>query len=177
MKKLNFQLLKAIIKTDFFLLEFQKPKNLKFFELNFNKNFSILNILDLNLYLKQFIRLLQFVKKQKINILILDSKIQYLSILKKLFLKNKNIIQNVFLFNERVSTNSLLKPHYEIYIDKKERKQDFLISQINSKVEITNMGVYKIFNSLNSFKKLLFFAAVIQNVLKNFKKNAITKKI
>jgi hypothetical protein len=176
MKKLNILLLKHIIKTDFFILENRKFRNLKILNLISNKNFSILDVIELNSSIKQFLRILQFVKKKSLSINILNFNRQYLTIFQNFFKKNFNKIKNKLNFKEN-SLQSLFIEKAKIselfifFNIKSNFKKDFLISEINSVPSTIDMGKYKIFNNVNSFKKLITLLSLIYNTLQQFKIN------
>ena len=53
----------------------------------------------------------------------------------------------------------------------------FFIFQVNSIIEHFDQGKYKIFNSLDSFKKLVFFLSIFYNVLKKNKIHETKQKV
>ena len=75
-KQINLNLIKSIINSDFFLLRgvnYKKNSHInKQFFLNSIQQLSSLNILELVKTLKQFVRLLQFLKSQKEFVLTLN---------------------------------------------------------------------------------------------------------
>ena len=169
MKKLNLNLIKHSIKTDFFILENEKKQNTKRFSVLSNKNIDLLDVIELNFLLKQFIRILQFTKKNTHNINIVNSNKQNLKILKSYFLKNKSNIQKKIFFcdgslkNKKLTTSE--NTDLNITINKKSNI-DFFTLEINTVIQKFCTGNYKIINDLNSFKKLIFFISILKNVLK-----------
>lgn len=170
MKKLNVNLIKHTIKTDFFLLENEKTKQTKQLKSLSNKNYFLLDVIELNFSLKQFIRVLQFAKKNNNDINFVNSNKQHLKILKAFFLKNKSEIKNHFFFCERAlkKKDFTLSKNIDLNILVNNRNnEDLLTCEINTIIKLFSCSKYKIFNDLNSFKKLIFFISVIKNVLKN----------
>lgn len=169
MKKLNLNLIKHSIKTDFFILKNEKKQNTKRFIVLSNKNVNLLDVIELNFLLKQFIRILQFTKKNPNSINIVNSNKQNLKILKSFFLKNKNTIQKNFFFSDGSLKNKELtlskNPDLNIIINKRNDK-NLLNLEINTIMQNFRTGHYKLINDLNSFKKLIFFISVLKNVLK-----------
>lgn len=179
MKILKTSLIKHIVKTDFFILENKKAKNYRTVNLTSNKNLNILDIIELNFSLKQFIRILQFAKKLKflINIFILSK--QFLKILESFFIKKAVTLNNPIVLNESLQKSFKRNRYLELnlLLNLKNILHDkFFTFQINSMFNKIDTGGYKLFNSLNSYKKLVFFLSIFHNVLKQ-SKYEIEKKI
>ena len=174
MKKLNLELIEAILKTDFLFLENKKIKNLKAINTTSASHLNLLDVIELNSRLKQFIRILQFVKKQNNSINILVEIKQHLKILKIFILKNRTFFVNSIKINDNIVKNIEKVDYLSLYLflNKKNNFKDaFFIQEINSYFEKENKGTYKILSNFNSFKKFIFFLALFQNVLKQNKKN------
>jgi hypothetical protein len=173
MKKLNISLLKYIIKTDFFILENKKLLQTKFFNLMSTKNFNVLDIIELNSSMKQQIRLLQFAKKKNFEINIINLNNQFLKIFQAFYTSKKFNIKNKIFFKNNISDQLDFQKFLELFIFfnvKSHAKKDFLISEINSFLEPFNTGKYKLLSNVNSFKKLIVFLSIINNILLNFHK-------
>ena len=179
MKTLKTSLIKYIVKTDFFILENKKIKNCRTVNLTSNKNFNILDVVELNFSLKQFIRILQFAKKANflINIFILSK--QFLKILENFFIKYEATLKNSIVLNENLQ-KSFKKTRYlelDLLLNIKQILHNrFFVFYVNSTFNRFDTGGYKIFNSLNSYKKFVVFLSIFHNVLKK-NKHEIAKKI
>lgn len=174
MKKLNLELIEAILKTDFLFLENKKIKNSKAINITSANHLNLLDVIELNSRLKQFIRVLQFVKKQNNSINILVDIKQHLKILKIFISKNRNFFVNSIKINDNIVKNLEKVDYLSLYLflNKKNNFKDaFFIQEINSYFEKNNKGTYKILSNFNSFKKFIFFLALFQNVLKEKKNN------
>jgi hypothetical protein len=187
MKKLNTDLLKILIETDFGLLFSSK---------NLDKNFQLrstdnvlkssikennavsLDILVLIKCLKQIIRFLQFIKKKKLKLLhICISNVQYLNFLnlyfKKVAIQNilsikgdlrsvnarKNFSQFVLLLDEAPLLNN------EKFLKKIMEDKIYLAYKINSKTEFYHGGTYKMYNNFSDFKKIVFLLVLLREIL------------
>lgn len=175
MKKINFKLINSIIKTDFFILENKKIENFNLIHKN-TKYLTVLDIIQLNTQLKQFLRILQFVKKNNVYFNIYLKNEQFSEIFKQSLQKNFNFCR----FNtdlRKINNKNFNNFEFYLSIDMPNNaslsKKNGIFSQINTKKQPGEQGVYKLFNSLDSFKKLLFIISIIKNTLK--KKNAISK--
>lgn len=179
MKVLKTLLIKYIIKTDFFILENKKVKNNRIINLTSNKKFNILDVIELNYSLKQFIRILQFAKKLNFLINIFTLSKQFLKIMENFFSKRIATVKNSIILSDYLQ-KSLKKPQYlelNLLLNLKNTLSNrFFIFQISSTLDKLNTENYKIFNSLNSYKKLVFFLSIFDNVLKK-SKYEIKKKI
>lgn len=180
-KKFKTLLLDGLICSDFLFLN----KNLK------NKNRHLKSLYNINnetaLYLdpmetlksiKQFIRILQFFKKQKKKFLhVLLKNKQYSKIIQT-FLKDSDLNLSCSI-KESISRDNTLLPNDQLllildsinndhsFFKKLFDKNIFLINKINSKIEQNNWGTYKIYNDLNDFKKLIFIFVLMDLILKN----------
>ena len=182
-KNINKSLLKSIINSDFFILK----KNISINNIYLDKKMSItknnvlssLDLLEILKSLKQFIRLVQYVKKSNsflhINI---ENKQQYL--LLKQFLTENNLdsiikINNNFSLDKR--SISLKKPKVflilgsDTFMNKKQLfnklniEKIFIFLKVNTNIEYNNFGIYKIFNDLFDFKKIIFIILLINQIL------------
>jgi hypothetical protein len=184
-KQINLNLIKSIINSDFFLLRgvnYKKNSHInKQFFLNSIQQLSSLNILELVKTLKQFVRLLQFLKSQKEFVLTLNIENKQNFLILKTFLIDYNLNQNIKLYNnfssrENVKTKNitemfLLLGTFPNLTDTRlfnllNSNGIFLISSVNTKLNNNNLFCYKIYNELFDFKKLIFLIILISQILK-----------
>jgi len=179
--KENITLLKNIIESDFALLEQNLVKNSRYFDSRVNLTASdtmvSLNLFQLVKSLKQFVRLLQFLKSQKNNHLyILIENKQYLNFLNQFFNETKltcpvTIKNSLVLGNNLANMTELLllldKPlnNNKNLVKRFLNHQLFLISKVNSTAETNNWSSYKIYNDLADFKKVIFLLSLIRGIL------------
>ena len=179
-KKNNNLLLKSLIESDFLLLN-QKPINssrsVGATKRTKTDSLSFLDPIESTKTIKQLIRLLQFLKKQKSNFLhIVVNNKQHLDLLNTFFETSKinvpilikeslptnilpiNTLQMLMFLNEPINNKKTI---FKRLFD----KNIFLVNKINSKLEKNNWGTYKIFNELNDFKKIIFLLIVIHQTL------------
>lgn len=184
MIKKNTSLLNDIIASDF-LINTLNNKNYSKYNNTFIKlesyNFFILDLLEVNKTLKQFIRLLQNLNKNENNTLYLLFENNYYTILinKLISLENKlknnikfynsthylpHLSQNysdlLMLFGQpyTISNNQIIKRFFNNKI--------FLINKINANFENFNFNNYKIVTNLDDIKKILFIYIIIKKILK-----------
>lgn len=183
-KKLNITLLKSFIYSDFLLIEEKKNSKLRASSFSLGKKAIILDPLILLKSLKQYIRLLQFLTNQNDPLLFLfvQNK-QFLNFL-NYNLKNScntlpisldemkinsnsseftlNQTKMVTLFDSFISTEKLVSKGFN--------KAFFLINTFNSNIKKNSFGVYKVYNEINSLKKIIFILSIITQVYHNKKK-------
>lgn len=180
-KTLNL-LIKSLVDSDFLLINYNRNKNNRAIDnLSKSKTASIASLdpLETIKTLKQFIRLLQYTKKQPASFLhvIVENK-QYLELL-QLFFKDYiskvpvEIKDNFPKTRLPETTTQLLLlldvstvAKEETFFKRLSDKNIFLINKVNSQVETNNYGTYKIYNNLADFKKIVFLLAIIDQVLK-----------
>jgi len=162
MKKLNnTNFVKELIDSDFLIL-------------NRNKNFEVLNLMELNKELKQFIRLLQFLADTKSPLYIIVDNKHTVNFVSKFFenfsTKAEVIVQTSVM--KKNGKSGLLLILEESALSKNEflfkslfRNNIFLVGKMNCKQEKEFLGFYKIFNEVNDIKKLVFILTLIRNVL------------
>ena len=184
-KEKNNLFLKSLIESDFLFLDQKKKKNLRSIK-NFSQNIgtsslTFLDPLETVKTLKQSIRLLQFLKKQKSGFLhlVVENK-QHLE-LANAFLKSyplrlshsvgeniptKNVTSNVsqllLLLNFPLNNKETL---FKRIFD----KNIFLVNKFNAKIEKNNWSTYKVYNDLTDFKKVIFLLIIINKILNNQK--------
>ena len=192
-KNLNTTFLKSLIDSDFAIISSSKNQNHLKSKIKINSlyNFNILNILELNKTLKQFSRLLLFLKQQKkteycIYILVED---KYLNVLLttifqdlaiKLPIVSSEALPIIKSDSEKINVMLILGNLSYNYKDIVENKlffnKIFLINKFNTKSENAFNGIYKIYNNINDFKKIIFLFVLISKILnKNININAKRK--
>lgn len=191
-KKLNTTFLKSLIDSDFAIISSSKNQNHLKSKTKINSlyNFNILDILELNKTLKQFSRLLLFLKQQQkdscIYILVEDKYLNVFltTVFQGLALKLPIVVSetlplikpndnktNVMLVLGGLSYNYKNLIENKLFLNKV-----FLINKFNTKSENDFNGVYKIYNDINDFKKIIFLVILMSKVLnKNTKINAKRK--
>lgn len=191
-KKLNTTFLKSLIDSDFAIISSSKNQNHLKSKTKINSlyNFNILDILELNKTLKQFSRLLLFLKQQQkdscIYILVEDKYLNVFltTVFEGLALKLPIVVSetlplikpndnktNVMLVLGGLSYNYKNLIENKLFLNKV-----FLINKFNTKSENDFNGVYKIYNDINDFKKIIFLVILMSKVLnKNTKINAKRK--
>ena len=197
--KLKNNLINSLIKSDFLFLKNYRDWNsihlLKINQLK-TKTISFLNPITLLKNLKQYVRLIQFYKKQNIvsaclnffvnslyqkkiiekffsiNKLKLKFKILYKYLLLKknqvyIFKHSVTKFQSLFCFDKTISKSVT-------NLNKILSNQLFLIQEIHTLSIIKNIGSYHITNSLYDYKKLIFILIFFNQVLR--KKIKLKKK-
>jgi hypothetical protein len=179
-KKLNHLLLNSLIESDFLFLKnyyFLKNINaLNVFLLN-NKNYvTILNPLEALKTLKQYIRLIQFFKKQKnpvfnffVQTRAQKSIINNYILLNKLLLKFKTSFKFLVLKGNKTKSQLLLSLQQSLsknlnLYNTLINEQIFLIQEFNSSQDKKNLGIYKIYNNIVDYKKLIFLLVILGQV-------------
>ena len=182
LKNFNNTFLKSLIDSDFAVLPFSKNQNHLNSKLKINSlyQFSILNLLELNKTLKQFSRLLLFLKQQKkkdyfIYILVEDKYLNALittifhefsinlpiSISETLpIIKASSDKVNVMLVLGNISYNSKNFLDNKLFFNK-----IFLINKFNTKMDTNFDGSYKIYNDIKDFKKIIFLVILMLKIL------------
>lgn len=177
-KSLNF--FYSLINSDFLILEKKnKLKKNRFLKsnlklLNNKKNaFSLLNYFELLKTLKQFVRILQFFKNTKNPLLLMDFNNKQFLKISDLFFQKHNFILPIE-FKKKASFLSEKTP-FVLFLDKNILNNKntlkkliyaniFIIIQINSFVTNLNSSSYKIFNSFNTIKKLVFLMILLKKI-------------
>lgn len=172
-KNIDVSLYKSLIEADFALLNVLKNKINPYVQQDIQlvvERTNTVNILETVKSIKQLIRMIQFLQKQKLPCLhiIVENK-QHYFLLKEFFTEYKvNFpvdLQNSFFLKSKSKRNSTqmlfsFEKHYSISNNKVLKrvllKDIFLINKINSKLESNNKGTYKIYNDLFDFKKIIF---------------------
>jgi len=192
-KNLNTTFLKSLIDSDFAIISSSKNQNHLKSKIKINSlyNFNILNILELNKTLKQFSRLLLFLKQQKkteycIYILVEDKYLNVLltTIFQDLAIKLPIVISEALpiiksdseKINVMLILGNLSYNYKEVVENKLFFNKIFLINKFNTKSENAFNGIYKIYNDINDFKKIIFLVVLMSKILnKNININAKRK--
>ena len=185
-KLIHLNFLKTIISSDFLILK-KKSKRDKIFSNKYTKyykDYQILDLLETNKDLKKFIRIIQFIKKEKgvLNILInndqiyhilkqnftnesllVENNINLLTSLKDVYLLNNNIKKDKLSFFFIVGNDFLTKK----LIGKLVENQIFFLSTVSSSNMFKESGIYTIHNELDDIKKSLFLSSIITQIYKN----------
>ena len=183
-KNLNLKLCKALVDTDFFLLNLGYKYNLKK-KIN-NNLIKSLNIFSVVKSIKQFIRVLQFMQRSESNGLVIQ-------------VSNQNIYYLVKEFFHQYPTGIPIKIEQSFYskdlsLSNKGTKMLLLLNS-NESLNLTNIiqqeflncftlfqnidilegsknfvGNYKIYSDLLDFKKVIFIIVLVNEILKKEKK-------
>jgi hypothetical protein len=183
MKKLNTNIFKVLIKTEFGLLFINKTLAkkdkyhntsviLKNINKNINNNVSFLNFIIMIKAIKQFIRVLYFIKKKNTNILhVKVLNVQHLNCLNHFFKKVKvtNILKikadlRLVCVKDISQLVLLLNTNCE-NLKKFTDNKISLIYKTNLKSDFINEGVYKMHNDFSDFKKIIFLIALLKQTL------------
>jgi hypothetical protein len=179
-KKLNHLLLNSLLESDFLFLKnyyFLKNINaLNVFHLKQKNYVTVLNPLEALKTLKQYIRLIQFFKKQKnpvfnffVQTRAQKSIINNFILFNKLILKFKTSFKFLVLKGNQANSQLLLSLQHSLSKNLNLYKtlineQIFLIQEINSNEDKKNLGLYKIYNNISDYKKLLFLLVILGQV-------------
>jgi hypothetical protein len=179
-KKLNHLLLNSLIESDFLFLKnyyFLKNINaLNVFQLKHKNYVTVLNPLEALKTLKQYIRLIQFFKKQKNPVFNFFVKtraqkaiINNFILLNKLILKFKTSFKFLALKGNQANSQLLLSLQHSLsknlnLYNTLINEQIFLIQEINSNQEKKNLGLYKMYNNISDYKKLVFLLVILGQV-------------
>jgi hypothetical protein len=180
MTNLKKTLLYNLIIFDFILLESSTKKISNFFiqklEINIQKKdlkkkYLRIPVEETVKSVKRFIRLLYFIKKKKSLITFISNSDQNAELLKLLF---KQFNLTCFItFNSDFTSNKFLKS--AIFLDYPVTKSNFislffkrifLLQSINSLENSLHYNMYKIFSTLDDYKKLIFLGLIIVSIFK-----------
>jgi len=174
-KVLQSQFFDSLIKSDFLILKKKSQYTQNKFLLSKNEEFVNLNPVTLLKNLKQFVRLIQFIKND--GVLNLDLKNRQLNTILQMFLKKYNL--NIELKTNGLSSKTSNKTKNELLLlldvlNYKEKhlfkkliqEQKYLVQSVNSRSSYNNSNIYKIYNDLNDIKKMVFFLCLIQQITK-----------
>jgi len=180
MTNLKKTLLYNLIIFDFILLESSTKKISNFFiqklEINIQKKdlkkkYLRIPVEETVKSIKRFIRLLYFIKKKKSLINFISNSDQNAELLKLLF-KQFNLTCFITLNSDFTSTKFLKSAIFLEYPVTKSNfislffKQIFLLQSINSLENSLHYNMYKIFSTLDDYKKLIFLGLIIVSIFK-----------
>lgn len=155
------------------------------YNLNGSKN-SAKNTLDPLAFLKnvkQFIRLLQFLRHQKKPLLYLNTNDNSFITVSLPLISSKKKKVNVFFINQNLNKFKITNKNYKLkktsaiylYLNSDSftpnffrslfLKNFFMIYSINSNKDINSLGFYKFFINLNEIKKIFFFSVLLNKYL------------
>jgi hypothetical protein len=183
-KNLNNIFIKELIDSDFIFSQSTSNLNLiglpvGSFKLSSTKKFNILDIFKLNQSLKQFIRILYFLRKTRAFKIYIWASNKYWLGLTNNFIKSFDLEEHIFcsttfpiidsrsgIRNFLFILGSPLSHKDNILINNKILMNDILlINKLNFKHERHSLGFYKIQNELFDYKKLLFLLVIIHSAI------------
>ena len=158
----NTNFVKELIDSDFLIV-----KSLK--------TLSVLNLMELNKEIKQFIRLLQFLIEMKAPLYIIVENKHIVTFINNFFenfpTKINVVVQtNIVRKTQKagliliLEESSLIKN--EVLFKKMFRNEFFLVNKVNFRTEKEFLGIYKIFNQITEIKKLVFILTIIRSIVK-----------
>lgn len=172
----------SLITSDFFLLDNNNITKKNFY---INQQFNTIktSLQALNLYelvksMKQFVRLLQFLKRKKVtslNIKLDDTnsynllkKLLTLYPLKNIIIKLKKTLtfasSNAFKLSFLLLLDQTSSIKEKNFIKRLYNNNIFLVTKINSNIESNNSSFYKIYNDLIDMKKTIFLMSLINKI-------------
>lgn len=180
-KEININLLKSIIETDFALLTGNLKQNSRSLKLGVklkkDNTLQVLDVFELVKSLKQFVRIIQFLKRQNHkNMYVCSSNKQIVGILNKYLEENDNEdfikIQNNFakikgksdFIQSLLVLQEPLNSHHNVF-KKLFEKNILIVNKINSISERNSYGTYKMYNEIIDFKKLIFLIVLIKQTI------------
>jgi hypothetical protein len=174
--QISFMLLKDLINSELPLLA---VKNLT--SAVKKNSFVVLNLLELNAAIKQFVRLLNLFSKKENSVLCFWVENTYLESLVKNLLTSLNLseiewrvqtAQPVFKKTKAETTFLIVlgQPPLlsaKFFESKLILNNIFLVLKINTTSEINFGGAYKLFGEIDTLQKILFLIILIKQTLKN----------
>lgn len=181
--KLNLSFLKNILSFEFFILETQLKKNVHDqLDGSIIKTTELLTLLK---SLKQFIRLLQYLKRTKQSFLeIISTNPSYSFLLNKylnnpkylILIKNEYLIVKHYSILNKSDQIKKIKKHKIIILLEQSFIKSFLkdlnkagvfLASIfdHEKTNRVDKGLYNVPNSINTHKKIVFFISIINRIL------------
>ena len=170
MRRLDFSLYKSLIETDFLLLN-TNIKSSKHKKIDVIKNVVFVDVLNSILEIKQFINLVRFIKNRKGLIQLLFSNTQSMFFFQAL--KHSSKFKISFKKDLRSISKTLHTPKLNLNfsynltekgINNLFQKLFFLIQTFDLRVNILDLGYYKIFTDLTDYKKLIFITILLKKV-------------
>lgn len=182
LKHLETKLYKSIINSNLFFIN-ERKKNSKLKSLG---SFKCLNVLELMINIKQYIRIIQFLKKRKDFSLIFSVNKYYHCLLQKYFNtyyhgKNDIFLQQLFdTTNIRIKKNKIkillespLKK-IDLFTSHQSQNNIFLIQAFINIHQPLLSGLYNVFSNSLDIKKVLYFITIVNIILST---NAPNRKI
>jgi hypothetical protein len=178
-KKLLSKLYKSILTSDFFLLQNSFKKQNVYIDkvVGLKSNLNSLDFYELIQSIKQFIRILFFVKSSKkfTFYIKVDSSFDY-DLLKE-FLRMYPVSFHIKVEQQHVIKQTQKKGiSFLLLLEKAQNRKDvnlfdtllynriYLTHKINSKIEVNSNGIYKMYNDLLDFKKIVFLIVLINKI-------------
>ena len=175
---------KNLIQSEFLLLSASLEQKSKNFYLGRKSDMLVddtemtlaLEISELVKKLKQFIRILRFLKNEKEDTMVVHSSVKSIECFLTLFAKKSLLNPSLKLEkyhstkpSKKVKSVLILGPRKlkSVTLKRLVEQNILLINQVNSLLEATNTGTYKICNDLVDVKKLIFLMTLINAVLKH----------
>ncbi len=180
MNKINAAFLKSLVNSDFLILSSTCKQNNRKLEYKVlsranNRVESSLSLFELVKALKQFIRVLQFLKESKNKEFILCSSNSNILSFLRLYKKELNLPEFLSFEQDYRKVQSLkalkslllledLPTHNESFSKKFFEKNILILTKINAVFERNSYGTYKIYNEISDYKKLIFLMVIIKKV-------------
>lgn len=178
MNKINIALFQSLINSEFLILSANCKQNNRKLECKVSSRRkdrveSSLNVFELVKSLKQFIRVIQFLKTyEKKEFIICSSNVNILSFL-ELYKKELELSQSLTLEADYRKVKSLttlrslllledLPTSNESFSRNFFEKNILILTKVNASFERNSYGTYKIYNEMSDYKKLIFLIAVIK---------------
>lgn len=180
-KNVSLSLYKTLLYSDFNLLKFiEKDSFIPFsgyISLRLHKKFTYLNLFETIKSLKQLIRLIQFIKVKAQHRITLKMLNKYFYVLMKEFcliykFKTKRVIieHSSILIKSRVKNLTefflFLGKFFTSFTRHLFKQNVRLIFNMNLSLNRKNCGVYKLYNEVVDFQKILFFMVLLKKVYK-----------
>ncbi len=154
------------------------------FAIKSTKSFDSINLFSLHKTLKQFIRILQFLKRKKTKkgITIYTGNNQTIEIFNELLIqlpfsikvKTEINLHNIKIKRHKRKLLILLIDNNFLNSSSMKRLIDhnhILINKFNIKNEKTTFGAYKVYNNLNELNKIAFIFSILHKLLESNDKN------
>lgn len=178
MNKINIALFKSLVSSEFLILSANCKQNNRKLEYKIssrakNRVESSLDAFELVKSLKQFVRILQFLKTfEKKQFIICSSNVNVLSFL-DLYKKELELSESLTLEPDYRKVKSLttlrslllledLPTSDESFSRNFFEKNILILTKVNAIFERNSYGTYKIYNEMSDYKKLIFLIALIK---------------
>lgn len=178
MNKINAAFLKSLINSEFLILSSSCKQNNRKLEhkvLSNTKNRveSSLNLFELVKALKQFIRVLQFLKNSKEKEFVICSSNTHISSFLHLYKKELSLPEFLKFEQDYRKVKSLailrslllledLPTGNESFLGNFFEKNILIVLKVNAAFERDSYGTYKIYNEMSDYKKLIFLMLIIK---------------